>query len=116
MKYILKESSIKKLIDKYSPNIESNVEQISYFGDIPISIRGYLHRHYVNISMNKNGPWYLFNVNGELILCEFKDNNRVNAFSDKGEDVYPSETEILRKLGLNKLGFSLKDIVNILFN
>lgn len=113
----LNESEDKKkkfLKDKFGIDLTNKIKIVTSKYDVPMEFDTLITPFLINSFLNRFGPMYLFKINDVNYL--FQDRG-----SEYGEVVYGDDEseyyddEFAEKLGINMLGITISDLVNIYY-
>jgi hypothetical protein len=115
MKLLITESKLKKFIeDKFGFDFTGDIEKITSVHDIPIYFKECFSGVYLNWRINKNGPMFLIKIDDYFYILYQK------SLSSESSDIIitsechtPSEQEFMNLLGIQVLGLSIEDFINL---
>lgn len=116
MKFTISESSIKKFIKhKLGIDLTDNFKIITNYEDVPYRFKRLLPKVILNKYFNLYGPMFVIQTDSDIFLYQKQDGTSSDIFIDK-YDMVSSEFEILKSLGIDKLGIPLDDLISIYLN
>jgi hypothetical protein len=109
MKYIISESQVKQMIKKFfKKDLSRNIEMITSYWDLPILFRRLMHKNAANLYMNAYGPMYLFTIDGEEYLAQYREEWII--YDSRDNQI--SEFKLMDLLGISPLGLSVQELVD----
>ena len=112
MKSINTESRIKDFIrSQFDVDLTDKILSIEYFEDLPTKYQGKLNKQQVNYYLNRFGPMYFISYNGFDFLIQFQGNNFLIVEMLRAEIF--SESELIKFFGLDKMGLTLNQLIDI---
>jgi hypothetical protein len=109
MKYIISESQVKQMIKKFfKKDLSRNIEMITSYWDLPILFRRLMHQKAANLYMNAYGPMYLFTIDGEEYLAQYREEWII--YDSRDNQI--SEFKLMDLLGISTLGLSMQELVD----
>ena len=122
MKIIIKESQYVYLLENLEKNkkflnnvmgvdFTDKIQQITSHWDVPMEFDRYISTQQIKRYLNKYGPMYLFELNGQKYLYQDLDGEEI--FIGEDAHVY---TDIPKQLGIYEMGLRFSDIIDMYFN
>jgi hypothetical protein len=108
-----KEKSKRFLKDELNIDFTNGIEQITSSYDVPMSFDEGVGPESIRRFLNHWGPMYLFELNGKKYL--YQDRGEFEWFIDEEGFDYV-DNEIIEELGIDVMGLSFSDIIDMYFN
>jgi len=111
MKYIIKESQIKKLIKKYfDKDFSLDIKKIEFFNDLPDTFQELIGSSTFYRHIDRFGPMYLISTSD---YGDFLAQDRIEKWTITNYDDIPiSEDKLMSILGIAPLGLSMQELID----
>jgi hypothetical protein len=114
MKVLITESKMKDIIkSNFGIDLTDKIHMVTNKWELPFEFDKFINDRILNNYLNKYGPMYVFDTPSEKFLAQ--DRGEINGgwYIVDTTDEWYSELEILQLLGLQYLGMSLGDLINL---
>jgi hypothetical protein len=137
MKIIITENQLKTILvqkdknkiflkDKFGIDLDGKIKMIQYYEDLPSVLASHWYPEDFNKMLNAGGPFYTINITkgykigniayGYKALYLYRARVDGSSFLIDQDGYNKSESTFLENLGVDVMGLTIKDLVNIYFN
>lgn len=116
MKYVIKENKLKSFIsDRFGLDLTGKISEVTSVWEVPMGFDEIIYLNTINKYLNQYGPMYVIETQDNMYLTQPRGEDNEWISLDKNNRVSLNENQLLSKLGIERLGISIGDLISMYY-